>query len=68
MEHLSVSHSSNGTTVTCGGCGVDWLIEPGAPMVARLDAFADLHLRCAVNRVVLPTASPAPASMATSHR
>jgi hypothetical protein len=62
MEHLLVSHGSTGSTVTCTGCGVDWFIEAGAPMVARLDAFADLHVRCAVRRpLARPAASMAPA-------
>jgi hypothetical protein len=64
MQHLSVAHGATGSTVTCTGCGVDWFIEAGAPMVARLDAFADLHVRCAVPRqIVLPTSSAVPSQV-----
>jgi hypothetical protein len=49
MEHLSVTHGTARSTVTCTGCGVAWEL-PAGPMVAHLDSFAQLHLRCAVTR------------------
>jgi hypothetical protein len=46
MEHLSVTHGLSGSTVSCT-CGVVWEI-PSGPMVAHLDRFANLHMRCGV--------------------
>jgi hypothetical protein len=49
MDHLNVQHGINGSSVTCTGCGVVWEL-PAGPMVANLDHFAQLHIRCAVIR------------------
>jgi hypothetical protein len=47
MEHLSVTHGTVRSSVTCNGCGVVWEL-PAGPMVAHLDRFAQLHMRCEV--------------------
>ena len=48
MDHLTVTHGTV-SNVTCNGCGVSWDIPVG-PMVAHLDNFAQLHVRCGVTR------------------
>ena len=48
MDHLRVTHGTV-SNVTCTGCAVSWDL-PAGPMVAHLDHFAQLHVRCAVTR------------------
>ena len=48
MDHLIVTHGTV-SNVTCNGCGVSWDL-PAGPMVAHLDHFAALHIRCGVTR------------------